>query len=301
MDGTPDLAPPGQIGMARRLDDGRGRYIEFCKASFPRGQTLSGLKIVIDCANGAAYATAPEVLWELGAEVVRMGVSPNGENINKDCGSTDPAACRQAVLDNDADLGIALDGDADRVHIIDEKGQVVDGDQIMGLIATRWAGQGLLAHNTLVTTVMSNLGLERLLAGRKIGMVRTQVGDRYEQSGHIVLSDYVTTGDGLLAGLQVLNVLVAEGRPASEVCALFDPYPQRLRSIRFNQAARPLEDAGVKAAITSGEARLAASGRLVIRASGTEPVIRVMGEAENPDLLAEVVEDICTAVERVAG
>jgi phosphoglucosamine mutase len=315
MDGTPDLAPPGQIGMARRLDDGRGRYIEFCKASFPRRRTLSGLKIVIDCANGAAYATAPEVLWELGAEVVRLGVSPNGENINKDCGSTDPTACRQAVLESGADLGIALDGDADRVHIIDEKGQVVDGDQIMGLIATRWAGQGLLAHNTLVTTVMSNLGLERLLAGRKIGMVRTQVGDRYvveamrargynlggEQSGHIVLSDYVTTGDGLLAGLQVLNVLVAEGRPASEVCSLFNPYPQRLRSIRFNQATRPLEDAGVKAAITSGEARLAASGRLVIRASGTEPVIRVMGEAENPDLLAEVVEDICTAVERVAG
>jgi phosphoglucosamine mutase len=315
MDGTPELAPSGRIGMARRLDDGRGRYIEFCKATFPRRRTLSGLKIVIDCANGAAYATAPEVLWELGAEVVRIGVSPNGENINKDCGSTDTAACQQAVLDNGADLGIALDGDADRVHIIDEKGQAVDGDQIMALIATRWAGQGLLVGNTLVTTVMSNLGLERLLEGQRIRMLRTKVGDRYvveamraegfnlggEQSGHIVLSDYVTTGDGLLAALQVLNVLVAEGRPASEICALFDPFPQILRSIRFDSTTRPLEDAAVQAAIASGEALLAASGRLVIRTSGTEPVIRVMGEAENADLLDQVIDDICGAVERVAG
>jgi phosphoglucosamine mutase len=315
MDGTPDLASPGQIGMARRLDDGRGRYIEFCKATFPRGRTLGGLKVVIDCANGAAYATAPEVLWELGADVVRLGVSPNGKNINKDCGSTSPAACQRAVLETQADLGIALDGDADRVHIIDEKGQIVDGDQIMALIATRWARQGLLARNTLVATVMSNLGLERLLAGQRIGLVRTKVGDRYvveamraegynlggEQSGHIVLSDYVTTGDGLLAALQVLNVLVDEQRPASEVCKLFDPYPQRLRSIRFHQETPPLEDAAVQAAIASGEARLAGSGRLVIRASGTEPVIRVMGEAESPDLLEQVVDDICRAVERVAG
>jgi phosphoglucosamine mutase len=247
--------------------------------------------------------------------VVRIGVSPNGENINKDCGSTDTAACQQAVLDNGADLGISLDGDADRVHIIDEKGQAVDGDQIMALIATRWAGQGLLAGNTLVTTVMSNLGLERLLEGQRIRMLRTKVGDRYvveamraegfnlggEQSGHIVLSDYVTTGDGLLAALQVLNVLVAEGRPASEICALFDPFPQKLRSIRFDTATRPLEDAAVQAAIASGEALLAASGRLVIRTSGTEPVIRVMGEAENADLLDQVIDDICGAVERVAG
>ncbi|HUS55875.1 MAG TPA: phosphoglucosamine mutase [Thermohalobaculum sp.] len=315
MEDAPGLAQSNLIGRAKRLDDGRGRYIEFCKATFPRGRRLSGLKIVIDCANGAAYATAPEVLWELGAEVVRLGVSPDGENINKECGSTDTAACQKAVLDNRADLGIALDGDADRVHIIDENGQVVDGDQIMALIATRWAGQGLLAHNTLVSTVMSNLGLERLLAGQQIGLVRTKVGDRYvvetmraggfnlggEQSGHIVLSDYVTTGDGLLAALQVLNVLVDEERPASEVCKLFDPFPQRLRSIRFSQATLPLEDAGVVAAISSGEARLAGSGRLVIRASGTEPVIRVMGEAENPDLLDRVVDDICAAVERVAG
>jgi len=315
MDGPPALAPSGQIGMARRLDDGRGRYIEFCKASFPRRQTLNGIKIVIDCANGAAYATAPEVLWELGADVIRIGVSPNGENINKECGSTDLAACQKAVLDNGADLGVALDGDADRVHIIDERGQADDGDQIMGLIATRWAGQGLLAGNTLVTTVMSNMGLERLLEGQRIGMLRTKVGDRYvveamraegvnlggEQSGHIVLSDYVTTGDGLLAALQVLNVLVTEARPASETCALFDPFPQKLRSIRFDTETQPLEDAAVQAAIASGEARLASSGRLVIRKSGTEPVIRVMGEAENADLLDQVVEDICGAVERVAG
>jgi phosphoglucosamine mutase len=314
MEAAPELMPPGQIGRAKRLDDGRGRYIEFCKATFPRGRTLGGLKIVIDCANGAAYATAPEVLWELGADVVRLGVSPNGENINRNCGSTDPAACQKAVRDSGADLGIALDGEADRVHIIDEKGQVVDGDQIMALIATDWAGQGLLAHNTLVATVMSNLGLERLLARQQINLARTRVGDRYvveamraggfnlggEQSGHVVMSDYVTTGDGLLAALQVLNVLVDEERPASEVCNLFDPYPQRLRSIRFDQAREPLADAAVIAAISSGEARLAGSGRLVIRASGTEPVIRVMGEAADQDLLDQVVDTICTAVEQVA-
>ena len=315
MDEEPKLAPPDHVGMARRLDDGRGRYIEFCKASFPRGKGLSALKVVIDCANGAAYATAPEVLWELGAEVIKLGVSPNGTNINLGCGSTDPAACQKAVVENGADLGIALDGDADRVHVIDEKGQVVDGDQIMGLIATRWAGQGALARNTLVTTVMSNLGLERMLSDRRIGLVRTQVGDRYvvetmrakgynlggEQSGHIILSDLVSTGDGLLAALQVLAVLIDEERPASEICRLFDPYPQRLRSIRFGREAVPLEDDSVRAAITSGEARLGDSGRLVIRKSGTEPVIRVMGEAENADVLQEVVDEICAAVERAAG
>jgi phosphoglucosamine mutase len=307
-----DLAPPGQIGRARRLDDGRGRYIEFCKGSFPRRLTLGGLKIVIDCANGAAYATAPEVLWELGAEVVRIGVSPNGENINKGCGSTDTEACRRAVLENGADLGIALDGDADRVHVIDEKGRVVDGDQIMALIATRWADKGLLARNTLVTTVMSNLGLERLLAERGIALLRTRVGDRYvveamraegynlggEQSGHIVMSDYVTTGDGLLAALQVLSMMVGEQRPASELCAQFDPFPQQLRSIRYNGGGEPLDEAGVKAAISAGESRLAGTGRLVIRKSGTEPLIRIMGEAEDAAVLDQVVDEICTAVER---
>jgi phosphoglucosamine mutase len=314
MDNGLELAPPGLIGRARRLDDGRGRYIEFCKSTFPRGRTLGGLTIVIDCANGAAYATAPEVLWELGAEVVRIGVSPNGENINQGCGSTDTAACRQAVLENGADLGIALDGDADRVHIIDEKGEVVDGDQIMALMATRWAEQGFLAQNTLVTTVMSNLGLERLLAGRDIALVRTRVGDRYvveemrargynlggEQSGHIVMSDYVTTGDGLLAALQVLSLMVGEQRLASELCAQFDPFPQRLRSIRYNGSAEPLDAAAVKAAISAGETRLGDAGRLVIRKSGTEPVIRVMGEAENAAILDQVVDDICAAVERAA-
>ncbi|HSM19946.1 MAG TPA: phosphoglucosamine mutase, partial [Hyphomicrobiales bacterium] len=315
MDEAPVLVDPGHIGRAKRLDDGRGRYIEFCKASFPRGRTLNGLKIVIDCANGAAYATAPEVLWELGAEVVRLGVSPDGENINKGCGSTDPAACQRAVIDAGADLGIALDGDADRVHVIDESGRVVDGDQIMGLIAARWAEQGILAKNTLVATVMSNLGLEKMLEGRGIAMVRTKVGDRYvveemqakgynlggEQSGHVILRDYVTTGDGLMAALQVLAAITAAGRPASEVCAMFEPYPQLLKNVRYNKAARPLEDARVTSAIDAAEARLNGTGRLVIRASGTEPVIRVMGEAEDPELLERIVDDICEAVAAEAG
>jgi len=309
MDGTPELAPPGQIGMARRLDDGRGRYIEFCKASFPRGRTLNGLKIVIDCANGAAYATAPEVLWELGAEVIRLGVSPNGENINKDCGSTDPAACQQSVLDSGADLGIALDGDADRVHIIDEKGQLVDGDQIMGLIATRWAAQGRLARNTLVATVMSNLGLERLLTGHRIDLIRTKVGDRYvvehmrqhgfnlggEQSGHIILSDFGTTGDGLVAALQTLAVLAASGRRASEAVRVFTPIPQTLRNVTYGKRD-PLAESQVKNAIAEGESRLGKSGRLVIRKSGTEPVVRVMAEGDDEDLVAEVVGDIVSAM-----
>jgi len=313
MDEAPALAPPGQIGRARRLDDGRGRYIEFCKASFPRGRTLNGLKVVIDCANGAAYATAPEVLWELGAEVIRLGVAPNGENINRDCGSTSPGACQRAVVENGADLGIALDGDADRVHLIDEKGQVVDGDQIMGLVATRWAAEGRLAQGTLVATVMSNLGLERLLEARGLALARTKVGDRYvveamraggynlggEQSGHIVLGDYVTTGDGLLAALQVLDALVAEDRPASEVLSVFEPVPQLLRNVRYG-GGKPLEAEPVKAAIAAAEARLGAGGRLVIRNSGTEPLVRVMGEAEDPALLAELVDGICEAVEQAA-
>jgi phosphoglucosamine mutase len=315
MDETPELAPPGQIGRARRLDDGRGRYIEFCKATFPRGRTLSGLKVVIDCANGAAYATAPEVLWELGAEVVRLGVSPNGENINRDCGSMHPAACQRAVVENGADLGIALDGDADRVHLIDERGRLVDGDQIMGLIATRWAAEGRLAQGTLVATVMSNLGLERLLTGHGLRLVRTRVGDRYvveamraggfnlggEQSGHIILGDYVTTGDGLLAALQVLDALVVSGGLASEVTAMFAPVPQILRNIRYNGDSQPLAAAPVKAAIAAGEARLGAAGRLVIRSSGTEPLIRVMGESEDAALLEAVIDEICAAVERAAG
>jgi phosphoglucosamine mutase len=310
MDGAPDLVAPAEIGSAVRFEDGRGRYIEFAKASFPRRWQLSGLKIVVDCANGAAYRTAPQVLWELGAEVVRIGTNPDGENINLGCGSTDPALCQKTVVDERADLGIALDGDADRVHIIDEKGRIVDGDQIMALIATRWSRGGNLAGNTLVATVMSNLGLERALAGHGIALRRTRVGDRYvveamragnfnlggEQSGHIILADHVTTGDGLLAALQVLAALVEEQRPASELCRLFEPVPQLLRNIRFNPGLRPLEDAGVRAAIASGEARLNGQGRLVIRASGTEPLIRVMGEAGDPVLLEAVVDEICGAV-----
>ena len=315
MEAVPELAEPGDIGSAVRLEDGRGRYIEFAKASFPRRLQLSGLKIVVDCANGAAYRTAPQVLWELGAEVVRLGTSPDGENINLGCGSTDPALCRRTVIDEGADLGIALDGDADRVHIIDERGRVVDGDQIMALIATRWAAAGKLAGNTLVTTVMSNLGLEQVLAGHGITLRRTRVGDRYvveemragdfnlggEQSGHIILADHVTTGDGLLAALQVLAALVEDRKPASELCRLFEPVPQLLKNVRFDPGVRPLEDATVRAAIAAGEARLNGQGRLVIRASGTEPLIRVMGEAGDPALLEAVIDDICGAVGAAAS
>ena len=315
MEREPSLAEPGRIGSAARMEDGRGRYIEFAKASFPRRRGLEGLKIVIDCANGAAYRTAPEVLWELGADVTRIGVHPDGENINLGCGSTDPTLCQKTVVDQGADLGIALDGDADRVHIIDEKGRVVDGDQIMALIATRWKQGGLLARDTLVTTVMSNLGLERLLDSLGIQMLRTKVGDRYvveemrangynlggEQSGHIVMTDHVTTGDGLLAALQVLAALTDDDKPASELCHLFEPYPQLLKNVRFNGAARPLEDSTVKAAIAEGEQALGSSGRLVIRASGTEPVIRVMGEAADRATLEAVVDQICATVEKAAG
>ncbi|MEM9736362.1 MAG: phosphoglucosamine mutase, partial [Pseudomonadota bacterium] len=310
----PPLAPPDQIGRARKMEDGRGLYIEFAKGTFPKRRGLSGLKIVIDCANGAAYRTAPEVLWELGADVIQLGVAPDGENINVACGSTDPAAAQKAVLAAGADLGIALDGDADRVHLIDEQGRVIDGDQIMGLIATRWAAEDRLAGGTLVATVMSNLGLERLMSDRGLHLARTKVGDRYvveamraggftlggEQSGHIILSEHVTTGDGLLAALQVLEAMVATGRPGAELCQMFEPYPQLLKNVRFDPGARPLEAPPVKAAISAGEARLGQSGRLVIRPSGTEPLIRVMGEAEDPALLEGVVDDICDAVRAVA-
>ncbi|MEM7178539.1 MAG: phosphoglucosamine mutase [Pseudomonadota bacterium] len=311
----PELAEPARIGRATKMEDGRGRYIEFAKSTFPRRRGLAGLKIVIDCANGAAYKTAPEVLWELGAEIIPLGDRPNGENINVGSGSTQPEAAQAAVLANGADLGIALDGDADRVYLIDEKGRLIDGDQIMGLIAIRWAEVDRLTGSTLVATVMSNLGLEKHLAGRGITMARTRVGDRYvveamrkggyvlggEQSGHIVLGQHVTTGDGLLAALQVLDALVATGKPASEICSVFNPYPQLLKNVRFNGTSRPLDDGAVKSAIRSGEARLNGTGRLVIRPSGTEPLIRVMGEAEDPRLLEDVVDTICAAVEEVAG
>ncbi|MEL6479236.1 MAG: phosphoglucosamine mutase [Pseudomonadota bacterium] len=315
METEPTLAGPSRIGQARKIEDSRGRYIEFAKSTFSRRRGLAGLKIVVDCANGAAYRTAPEVLWELGAEVIRIGTAPNGENINVGCGSTDPTAAQAAVLAEGADLGIALDGDADRVHVIDERGRVVDGDQIMALIATRWAEAGKLRGNTLVATVMSNLGLERLMAARGLTLARTKVGDRYvveamraggyalggEQSGHIILADHVTTGDGLLAALQVLEAMVETGRRASDLCAMFEPYPQLLKNVRFDKALRPLEDAAVKQAIAAGEAALQGSGRLVIRPSGTEPLIRVMGEAEDAARLEQVVDEICAAVAAASG
>ncbi|MEO1329512.1 MAG: phosphoglucosamine mutase [Pseudomonadota bacterium] len=304
------LAGDRDLGRIQHLDDGRARYIEFAKATFPRELTLDGVKIVVDCANGAAYRTAPEMLWELGAEVIRVGVSPNGVNINDGCGSTAPEAAQRAVVEHRADLGIALDGDADRVHIIDEKGRIVDGDQIMGLIAGDWARTERLRGGGVVATVMSNLGLEKHLAGAGLSLIRTKVGDRYvveemrrsgynlggEQSGHIVLNDFVTTGDGAIAALQVLAALVRSDKPASELLRVFEPFPQLLKNVRFDGAAQPLESAQVQAAIAAGESRLGASGRLVIRKSGTEPVIRVMGEGEDPKLVEAVVDDICAAV-----
>lgn len=303
-----------EIGRAQRIDDGLGRYIETAKATFPRALTLDGLRVVVDCANGAAYRTAPTVLWELGAEVIPLGVEPNGTNINAGVGSTAPGACRAAVLERRADLGIALDGDADRVIVVDERGEVVDGDQIMALIAERWQTAGLLRGGALVATVMSNLGLERRLDERGIRLLRTKVGDRYvveamrrggynlggEQSGHIVMSDVATTGDGLLAALQVLAAVAEAGRPASEVCARFEALPQLLRNVKTAPGARPLEAAAVKAAIAAGEARLEGAGRVLIRPSGTEPLIRVMAEGEDAALVEAVVAEICAAVSAAA-
>ncbi|KPF60060.1 phosphoglucosamine mutase [alpha proteobacterium AAP81b] len=302
------LAAPAKIGRAKRIDDARGRYIHFAKATFPLSLRLDGLKVVVDCAHGAAYAVAPPALWELGAEVDAIGVAPDGFNINDHSGSTYPKALQLRVLETGADIGIALDGDADRLIVVDEKGQIVDGDQLMALIASRAAVMGTLKGGALVATVMSNLGLERWLAGRGIGLHRAGVGDRYvlemmrargcniggEQSGHLILADHSTTGDGLVAALQVLAALVAAGKPASEVLHLFDPLPQLLRSVRFTGA--PLERDAVKAAIADGEARLDGNGRLLIRKSGTEPVIRVMAEGEDRALVKAVVDDICAAV-----
>ncbi len=299
------LAAPEHLGRAARLEDAPGRYIEAAKATFPRGRRLDGLKIVLDCAHGAAYRVAPTILWELGAQVVPLGVAPDGFNINQGCGSTDPALLCAHVLAEGADLGIALDGDADRLVLVDERGQVIDGDQILALIARRWQEAGQLAGGGVVATVMSNLGLERFLAGQGLALYRTQVGDRYvaermranglniggEQSGHIILSDFATTGDGLVAALQVLAVLVAAGRPASEVCGVFTPLPQKLESIRFHGSS-PLNRPRVAAAIVAAEARLAGTGRLLIRPSGTEPVIRVMAEAEDAALVAEIVGEL---------
>ncbi|MFN3937726.1 MAG: phosphoglucosamine mutase [Gemmobacter sp.] len=307
-------AQPRNIGRARRIDDGRGRYVEYAKTTFPGRGRLEGLKVVIDCANGAAYRAAPDVLWELGAEVIPVGVSPNGHNINLDCGSTHTQTAAEAVVAHGADVGIALDGDADRVMILDETGQVADGDQIMALLAERWAEAGRLRDGTLVATVMSNLGLERHLAGHGIRLERTPVGDRYvvermrqggwnlggEQSGHIVMTDYATTGDGLIAGVQFLAAMAETGRPASDLVRRFQPVPQVLRNLRYAEGRDPLAAAAVKAAIAAAEADLKGSGRLLIRRSGTEPLIRVMGESEDAALLEAVLDRIVEALERAA-
>lgn len=309
------LAPPAKIGRAKRIDDGRGRYVEYAKTTFPQGQRLDGLKVVIDCANGAAYRAAPEVLWELGAEVIPLGVDPDGFNINDGVGSTHPQAAAAAVLEHGAHMGISLDGDADRVMIIDETGAVADGDQIMALLAGRWADEGRLRGGALVATVMSNLGLERFLTGRGLRLERTAVGDRYvvermrgqgfnlggEQSGHIVMTDYATTGDGLIAGLQFLAALADSGRPASELVRQFTPVPQMLKNVRYKAGADPLSASAVRAEIAAAEARLAQSGRVLIRKSGTEPLIRVMAEAEDETVLREVVDGIVAAVEKAAA
>lgn len=312
--GQIEPAQPQNIGRAKRIDDGRGRYVEYAKTTFPSGQRLDGLKVVIDCANGAAYRAAPDVLWELGAEVIALGVTPNGHNINDGVGSTHTAACARAVLEHGADIGISLDGDADRVMIIDEKGQVADGDQIMALLAGRWAEEGRLRGGALVATVMSNLGLERFLKGRGLRLERTAVGDRYvvermrgagfnlggEQSGHIVMTDYATTGDGLIAGLQFLAAMSDSGRKASDLVAQFEPVPQMLKNVRYAQGADPLSVDSVKAEIARAEARLDGQGRVLIRKSGTEPLIRVMAEAEDEAVLREVVDGIVAAVEKAA-
>lgn len=313
-DMAPDLAPAADIGRARRLDDVVGRYTEYVKQTFPKGASLDGLKIVIDCANGAAYKVAPEVLWELGADIVKIGVNPNGKNINFECGSTATEAMQKAVIEHNADIGIALDGDADRVLISDEKGQLVDGDQLMGLIGYDWNTRGLLTGGAVVATVMSNLGLEKFLQGHGVGLMRTPVGDRYvveamrahgcnvggEQSGHLVLGDFATTGDGLVAALQVLSVLIQNGKPASQACRLFDPFPQLLKNVRF-AGPSPLDAAEVGSAIAAAEKRLEGTGRVLIRKSGTEPLIRVMAEGEDEALVAEVVDELIDIIGRNAA
>ena len=313
LDGEISYAQSQNIGKAKRIDDALGRYMEFAKSAFPRKKLLDGLKVVVDCANGAAYKAAPIVLWELGAEVIALGVNPNGYNINEGCGSTNPIMAASAVLKHGADVGICLDGDADRVILIDEKGQVADGDQLMGLIATQWASRGTLVKNTLVATVMSNMGLERHLNEHNIELIRTNVGDRYvveamrkfgynlggEQSGHIVMTDFVTTGDGLMAGLQFLNAMVDSGRTASDLIKVFEPMPQLLKNIHIFPNTDPLENTNVQEAIREGEAMFGEHGRLLIRKSGTEPLIRVMGECEDPNLLSDVVMNVVDSVSKI--
>ncbi|MFP5394789.1 MAG: phosphoglucosamine mutase [Alphaproteobacteria bacterium] len=307
------LAPAAEIGRARRIDDASGRYIHAVKGSLPDDVRLDGLKIVIDCAHGAAYQVAPSAMWELGAEVISVGVQPNGTNINNKCGSTHLALIKETVVASGADIGIALDGDADRLIVVDEKGQTVDGDQIMALIGTQLANRGALRGGGVVATVMSNLGLERFLATQGLTLERTKVGDRHvlekmktdgfnvggEQSGHMILLDHGTTGDGTVAGLQVLAALVQSGKRASELLHLFDPVPQLLKNVRF-AGGKPLENPGVQTVIAEAEAALAGKGRLVIRPSGTEPVIRVMAEGDDAEQVEQVVDAICAAVKEAA-
>ena len=306
---TKAKAPSDKLGRVKRIDDAAGRYVEFVKNTFPKGLTLAGLKIVLDCANGAAYQVAPSAIWELGAEVVALGVTPNGTNINDGVGSTAIAALKAKVVEEGADIGIALDGDADRLIVVDEKGRAVDGDQIMALIATRMQEKGALKGGGIVATVMSNLGLERYLASIGLDLVRAKVGDRYvleamkaggynvggEQSGHMILLDHATTGDGTVAALQVLASLVRSGKPASELLHVFEPVPQLLKNVRY-EGGQPLENESVKAAIAAAEAELAGKGRLVIRASGTEPLIRVMAEGDDQSQVERVVDTICEAL-----
>jgi len=309
MEGGATLIDAPKIGRAKRIEDARGRYIHFAKSTFPDHLRLDGLKVVVDCANGAAYHVAPEALWELGAEVVALGTKPNGTNINDGCGSTSPDVLRETVVASGANLGLALDGDADRLIVVDEHGDLVDGDQLMALIALSQQKRGTLRGDGIVATVMSNLGLERKLDEAGLSLHRTAVGDRYvleamremgrnvggEQSGHIILSDHATTGDGLVAGLQVLAALVESGKPASEVLHVFEPVPQLLKNVRFS-GGQPLEADGVKAAIAGAESELGDRGRLVIRKSGTEPLIRVMAEGDDPAMVERLVTRICEAV-----
>jgi phosphoglucosamine mutase len=309
-----DLVPSAELGRAKRIDDSQARYIEFAKRTFPKDLTLEGIKLVIDCANGAAYKVAPTALWELGAEVISMGVSPNGVNINKGCGSTDTAALADRVRETRADIGIALDGDADRLIICDENGTMIDGDQIMGLVARDWQSRDLLSAPGIVTTVMSNLGLERHLQDNGLSMARTQVGDRYvvehmrqhgfnlggEQSGHMVMSDFSTTGDGLIAALQVLAVMKKADKPVSDLCRVFTPVPQILENVRFSTGA-PLEHDDVKAIIAACEVKLGNQGRLLIRKSGTEPLIRVMAEGDDAALVQQLVSEIVDTIQTVAA
>ncbi|RVT87039.1 phosphoglucosamine mutase [Rhodobacteraceae bacterium CCMM004] len=308
-------AAADRIGRAKRIDDGRFRYNERVKFSFPEGRGLEGIRVLVDCANGAAYRCAPEVLWELGADVIEMGVRPDGHNINDGCGSTHPRAAAARVRAEGADLGICLDGDADRVVIVDEAGEIAGGDQILALFAARLAAEGRLAGDTLAATVMSNLGLERFLEGRGLSLLRTAVGDRYvveamrarglslggEASGHIVLAAHTTTGDGLVAGLQFLAAMVETGRPASDLARQFDPVPQRLKNVPVPAGASPLDAPAVRAAVADAEARLSGTGRLLIRPSGTEPLIRVMAESEDAALLAQVVDAVADAIAAASG